>query len=180
MDDESVPWAAAGSSATLYLTNVDPINLSIGYVLCPPTNLVPLTTSFTARIIVFDVSLPIIIGASVELFHHSHNVVYQFTSFLNRMWVILSHRSRYMLIKRVLKILASSESAPKTEQRLNTIMLFAFGVTSYRLDDLSNCAADGSYKMDFMSATALRVVTRSNTGTPHIKRLSIHAPAHAL
>lgn len=82
MDDETVPWAAAGSSATLYLTNVDPINLSIGYVLCPPTDLVPLTTSFTARIIVFDIQLPVIIGASVELFHHSHNVPASISKFL--------------------------------------------------------------------------------------------------
>lgn len=30
--------------------------------------------SFTARIIVFDIELPITIGAPVELFHHSYNV----------------------------------------------------------------------------------------------------------
>ena len=48
VDEESKQWAAAGSNATLYLTNVDPIHLNIGSVLCPPSDLVPLTTSFTA------------------------------------------------------------------------------------------------------------------------------------
>lgn len=82
VDEESAPWAAAGSNATLYLTMVDPINLSIGYVLCPPTNLVPLTTSFTARIIVFEIETPLTIGASVELFHHSYNVPATVSKFL--------------------------------------------------------------------------------------------------
>lgn len=91
IEDASVPWAAAGSNATLYLTAVDPVNLSIGSVLCPPSDLVPLATHFTARIIVFDIQVPIIAGASVilsdikrflsftqcyqlEVFHHSREV----------------------------------------------------------------------------------------------------------
>ncbi|KAJ3734405.1 P-loop containing nucleoside triphosphate hydrolase protein [Lentinula guzmanii] len=72
--DESVPWAAAGMNVTLYLTSIDPVHLNIGNVLCPPTNLVPLATTFTARIIVFDIQIPITSGASIELFHHSRDV----------------------------------------------------------------------------------------------------------
>ncbi len=65
-EDVSVPWAAAGSNVTLYLVSIDPVNLSIGSVLCPPSNLVPLATSFTARIIVFDIQVPITSGTSVR------------------------------------------------------------------------------------------------------------------
>lgn len=82
MDEESVPWAAAGSNATLYLQNIDPVHLSQGFVLCPPSSLVPLTTSFTARIIVFDIDVPLTVGASVELFHHSHNVPASLSAFV--------------------------------------------------------------------------------------------------
>lgn len=74
VEEQSVPWAAAGTNATLYLTSIDPIHLSIGSVLCPPSDIVPLATVFTARIIVFDIQLPIITGASIELFHHSRDV----------------------------------------------------------------------------------------------------------
>jgi len=63
-----VPWAAAGSNATLYLAAVDPVNLNIGSVLCPPGDLVLLATHFTARIIVFDIQVPITAGASVIVF----------------------------------------------------------------------------------------------------------------
>lgn len=74
VEEQSVPWAAAGTNATLYLTSIDPIHLSIGSVLCPPSDIVPLATVFTARIIVFDIQLPIIAGTSIELFHHSRDV----------------------------------------------------------------------------------------------------------
>jgi len=74
IEDASVPWAAAGSNATLYLTAIDPVNLNIGSVLCPPSDLVPLATHFTARIIVFDIQVPITAGASLEVFHHSRDV----------------------------------------------------------------------------------------------------------
>ncbi|KAH7916812.1 P-loop containing nucleoside triphosphate hydrolase protein [Hygrophoropsis aurantiaca] len=87
VEEASVPWAAAGANATLYLISIDPINLSIGNVLCPPSNVVPLATVFTARIIVFDIQLPITAGASVELFHHSRDVpatISKLTAILDR------------------------------------------------------------------------------------------------
>jgi elongation factor 1 alpha-like protein len=65
-EDDGVPWAADGSNVTIYLVNVDPIHLGIGSVLCDPTNIVPLVTVFTARIIVFDIQLPITSGTSVR------------------------------------------------------------------------------------------------------------------
>ncbi|EJD01255.1 EF Tu GTP binding domain-containing protein [Fomitiporia mediterranea MF3/22] len=106
VDDENKPWAAAGSNATLYLTNVDPINLTIGSILCPPSDLVPLTTSFTARIIVFDIELPITIGAPVELFHHSYNVPATIAAFL-----VTLDRSTGAVVKRNPRVLTRGVSA---------------------------------------------------------------------
>lgn len=64
--EESVPWAVAGMNATLYLISIDSVHLNIGSVLCSPTNLVPLATIFTARIIIFDIQVPITSGTSVS------------------------------------------------------------------------------------------------------------------
>ncbi|KIY45914.1 hypothetical protein FISHEDRAFT_48274 [Fistulina hepatica ATCC 64428] len=74
VEEQDVPWVAAGSNATLYLTSIDPVHLNVGTVLCPPDNVVPLASSFKARIIVFDIVIPITAGASIELFHHSRDV----------------------------------------------------------------------------------------------------------
>jgi elongation factor 1 alpha-like protein len=68
VEENVVSWAAAGSNVTTYLTSVDPVHLGIGSVLCPLNDLVPLATVFTARIIVFDIQIPIIAGAAVRIF----------------------------------------------------------------------------------------------------------------
>jgi len=89
-EQDFVPWAASGSNVVLNLTSVDPLNLSVGSVLCPQKDLIPLATTFTAKIIVFDIAVPITAGSSVgtiysryspdsyvfqvELFHHSRDV----------------------------------------------------------------------------------------------------------
>lgn len=65
-DGDGLPWAGAGSNVNLTLTGVDPISLNIGSVLCRPSHVVPLSSTFTARIIVFDIQMPITAGASVS------------------------------------------------------------------------------------------------------------------
>jgi elongation factor 1 alpha-like protein len=71
-EENNAQWAAAGSNVTIYLTAVDPIHLSIGNVLCPPSDLVSLATVFTAQIIVFDIQVPITAGTSVRLDSMKH------------------------------------------------------------------------------------------------------------
>src|SRR6266576_846262 len=65
-EQTNAPWAAAGTNVTLYLTAIDPIQLNVGSVLCSPSPLVPLVTTFTARVIVFDIQVPITAGVSVS------------------------------------------------------------------------------------------------------------------
>lgn len=65
-DGDPIPWAAAGQNVTIYMTAVDPIQLNIGSVLCPVNDPIPLATIFTARVIVFDISVPITAGTSVS------------------------------------------------------------------------------------------------------------------
>lgn len=67
-ESESLQWAASGSNIILYLTAIDPIHVNIGSVLCPSTDVIPLASVFTARIIVFEVQVPITPGASVSTF----------------------------------------------------------------------------------------------------------------
>ena len=53
------------SNVTLYLTAIGPIHLDVRSVLCPLTDTVELASTFTARIIVFDIQGPILAGTSV-------------------------------------------------------------------------------------------------------------------
>ncbi|KZT39634.1 hypothetical protein SISSUDRAFT_623284 [Sistotremastrum suecicum HHB10207 ss-3] len=106
VEEESVPWAAAGSSVTLYLSGIDPVQLGIGTVLCPPSDPVPLASSFVAQIVVFDIQVPIIAGASVELFHHSRDIPATVTKLLATV-----ERSNGTVIKANPRVLTKSVSA---------------------------------------------------------------------
>ncbi|KAI0254205.1 P-loop containing nucleoside triphosphate hydrolase protein [Lactifluus subvellereus] len=101
-ETDRVQWAAAGSNVTLYLTAIDPIHLNVGSVLCPLTDLVELASAFTARIIVFDIQVPILAGTSVELFHHSRDVpaaISKLTATLDRASGAVTKRNPRVLTK---------------------------------------------------------------------------------
>ncbi|KIK30832.1 hypothetical protein PISMIDRAFT_26557 [Pisolithus microcarpus 441] len=106
VDEINVPWAAAGSNATLYLVAIDPIYLAVGSILCPPGSLVPLATAFSARIIVFDIQVPITVGASIELFHHSRDV----PATLSRL-VATTDRASGSVVKKNPRVLSRGTSA---------------------------------------------------------------------
>ncbi|KAI0722989.1 hypothetical protein C8Q76DRAFT_793974 [Earliella scabrosa] len=105
-DGESLPWAGAGSNVNLTLTGVDPISLNIGSVLCRPGQIVPLVSSFTAKIIVFDIQIPITAGTSIELFHHSRDV----PASISRLVSVLD-RSNGSVVKRKPRVLTKNMSA---------------------------------------------------------------------
>lgn len=54
--------AYAGDSVTVALPLADATNLAIGCVLCDVNSPVPVVTEFEARIVVFNITVPIITG----------------------------------------------------------------------------------------------------------------------
>ncbi|GJN90750.1 hypothetical protein Rhopal_003764-T1 [Rhodotorula paludigena] len=74
VDGELVPYAVAGDNATVFLSGIEANQLGVGSVLCPPSQPVPVVSSFTAQIIVFEPKHPITAGYAVELFHHSRDI----------------------------------------------------------------------------------------------------------
>lgn len=125
VEEQSVSWAAAGTNATLYLTSIDPNHLNIGSVLCPPSDIVPLATVFTARIIVFDIQLPITTGASIELFHHSRDVpatISKLIATLDRVSGVVTKKNPRVLTKGIsaeveISLRAGTPSSPALSAR---------------------------------------------------------------
>lgn len=73
-DSESIPWAVAGSSVTVYLAGIDEIHLAVGSILCPPSEPVVLCTNLTVQLLVFEPTYPILAGTVASLHHHSLDV----------------------------------------------------------------------------------------------------------
>jgi elongation factor 1 alpha-like protein len=74
VDSEAVPWAVAGANATVYLSGIDQIQIAVGAVLCSSSQPIALCDSFTAQVLVFEPTYPLVAGTSIELFHHSANI----------------------------------------------------------------------------------------------------------
>lgn len=63
--------AFAGDQVSVTLSGVDMQNVSVGFVLSDPIQQVPVTTRFEARIVVFNVKIPITRGFPVLIHHQS-------------------------------------------------------------------------------------------------------------
>lgn len=59
----------AGDQAAVTLTGVEMQNVAVGYVLCDPQVPVPIASKFQARVVVFNVTVPITKGFPVSDYH---------------------------------------------------------------------------------------------------------------
>lgn len=67
--EEPVQLACAGDQSTLILSGLDMMHVGLGTVLCPPRSPIKCTTKLKARILVFNIRVPITKGFMV-LFHY--------------------------------------------------------------------------------------------------------------
>jgi elongation factor 1 alpha-like protein len=63
--------AFAGDQVCVTLSGIDMQNVSIGFILSDPIQQVPITTKFEARLVVFNVKVPITNGFPVLIHHQS-------------------------------------------------------------------------------------------------------------
>ncbi|KAF8332582.1 uncharacterized protein EI90DRAFT_3122344 [Cantharellus anzutake] len=128
VDEESQPWVAAGTNATLYLSGIEWINIGIGSILCPSSSLVPLVSNFVAQIIVFDISLPITPGTTIELFHQSRDMPATITKLIETIdratGVVIKTRPRVITKNASAKVQISLKATSVLKQPVVPLELF--------------------------------------------------------
>ncbi|KAJ3256402.1 HBS1-like protein [Boothiomyces macroporosus] len=67
--EEDANWAVAGDRVSISLTNLEVIQFHLGSVICDPISPIPVVESFKARILTFDLNIPITIGVPVVMHH---------------------------------------------------------------------------------------------------------------
>jgi len=67
MEEMPCPVAFAGDQVTVTLVGIDMQNVSLGYILCDPLNPIPATSRIEARIVLFDLQVPITQGFPVSI-----------------------------------------------------------------------------------------------------------------
>jgi elongation factor 1 alpha-like protein len=58
VDKDSQDWAVAGQNVSIALTNIDPVHIRVGDILCHPTDAIACGDSFTMKAMAFDHLLP--------------------------------------------------------------------------------------------------------------------------
>ncbi|KAJ3195602.1 hypothetical protein HK101_011665 [Irineochytrium annulatum] len=71
VSNKMAKWAVAGDNVVISLGNIDIQQLSVGNVICDPLKPIPVATLFRAKILTFDIAVPITIGVPVVLHHQS-------------------------------------------------------------------------------------------------------------
>lgn len=71
INDVSCNIAFAGDQVSVTLSGIDMQNVSVGYILSDPVQQVPVCTRFEARLVVFNVKVPITKGFPVLIHHQS-------------------------------------------------------------------------------------------------------------
>ncbi|KAF2895790.1 hypothetical protein ILUMI_10392 [Ignelater luminosus] len=71
IEEVSQQIAFAGDQVSVTLSGIEMQNVSIGYILCDPQNPVQVASKFQARIVVFNVTVPITKGFPVVIHHQS-------------------------------------------------------------------------------------------------------------
>lgn len=92
IDELPAQSAFAGDHVSLTLANYDIENINIGYILCEPSSPVPVTTRFEARIVVFNISVPITLGKEI-IKNQNKNFDWLLISFLLQAILLFCTRS---------------------------------------------------------------------------------------
>ncbi|KAK4872556.1 hypothetical protein RN001_014585 [Aquatica leii] len=105
---EEVPHqsAFAGDQVSVTLSGIEMQNVSVGYILCDPQNPVQIASKFQARIVVFNVSVPITKGYSVVIHHQSLVEPAVITKLINQL-----HKSTGEILKKHPRCLSNNSSA---------------------------------------------------------------------
>lgn len=71
LHDEPVDWAAAGDHVSLTLVGMDIIKINVGCIFCGPKEPIRTCTRFRARILIFNIEIPITKGFPVLLYYQT-------------------------------------------------------------------------------------------------------------
>ncbi|KAI1380283.1 hypothetical protein F4677DRAFT_441599 [Hypoxylon crocopeplum] len=58
LDQEAVDWAVAGQNVVVHLSNVDPIHVRIGDIICDTKHPIACIDTFTVKVLAFDILMP--------------------------------------------------------------------------------------------------------------------------
>ncbi|KAI1329402.1 hypothetical protein F5Y16DRAFT_397321 [Xylariaceae sp. FL0255] len=75
LDSEPVDWAVAGQNVVIHLSNIDPIHVRLGDIICDITQPIACIDTFTIKVLAFDILMPMQVDVHRGRLHAAGQVV---------------------------------------------------------------------------------------------------------
>ncbi|KAI1354665.1 hypothetical protein F5Y01DRAFT_272350 [Xylaria sp. FL0043] len=75
LDSEPVDWAVAGQNIVIHLSNLDPIHVRVGDIVCDPTQPITCVDTFTVKVLAFDMLMPMQVDVHRGRLHAAGQIV---------------------------------------------------------------------------------------------------------
>jgi elongation factor 1 alpha-like protein len=75
LDSEPVDWGVAGQNVVLHLSNIDPIHVRVGDIICDPKEPIANIDTFTVKVLAFDILMPMQVDVHRGRLHAAGQIV---------------------------------------------------------------------------------------------------------
>ncbi|KAI8631327.1 hypothetical protein F5Y19DRAFT_463607 [Xylariaceae sp. FL1651] len=75
LDSEPVDWAVAGQNIVIHLSNIDPIHVRVGDIICDPKQPIACIDTFTVKVLAFDILMPMQVDVHRGRLHAAGQIV---------------------------------------------------------------------------------------------------------
>ncbi|KAI1118367.1 P-loop containing nucleoside triphosphate hydrolase protein [Nemania sp. NC0429] len=75
LDSEPVDWGVAGQNIVIHLSNIDPIHVRVGDIICDPKQPIASVDTFTVKALAFDILLPMQVDVHRGRLHAAGQIV---------------------------------------------------------------------------------------------------------
>ncbi|KAI1493889.1 hypothetical protein F5X96DRAFT_676780 [Biscogniauxia mediterranea] len=75
LDSEPVDWAVAGQNIVIHLTNIDPIHVRVGDIICDPKQPIGCIDTFTVKVLAFDILMPMQVDVHRGRLHAAGQII---------------------------------------------------------------------------------------------------------
>ncbi|KAI1429873.1 hypothetical protein F5Y12DRAFT_709877 [Xylaria sp. FL1777] len=75
LDAEPVDWAVAGQNVVVHLSNIDPIHVRVGDIVCDPKQPIACVDTFTVKVLAFDILMPMQVDVHRGRLHAAGQIV---------------------------------------------------------------------------------------------------------
>ncbi|KAI3324266.1 hypothetical protein HD806DRAFT_494567 [Xylariaceae sp. AK1471] len=75
LDSEPIDWAVAGQNVVIHLSNIDPIHVRVGDIICDPKQPIACIDIFTVKVLAFDILMPMQVDVHRGRLHAAGQIV---------------------------------------------------------------------------------------------------------